>query len=38
VTDSSMLGGCIIETDGGVVDASLETKLILLEDSLGRAA
>jgi flagellar biosynthesis/type III secretory pathway protein FliH len=38
VSDPKIAGGCIIETDGGVVDATLETKLGLLEDSLGRVA
>jgi flagellar assembly protein FliH len=38
VTDPVLLGGCVIETDGGVVDASLGTRLTLLQDELQRAA
>jgi flagellar biosynthesis/type III secretory pathway protein FliH len=38
VSDPSILGGCMIESDGGAVDATLETKLELMEDSFRRAA
>jgi flagellar assembly protein FliH len=38
VTDPAILGGCMIESDGGVVDATVETKLILLDESIRRAA
>ena len=38
VDDPSLAGGCVIETEGGLVDASLETKLELLEEELRRAA
>lgn len=38
VNDPSIQGGCIIETDGGVVDATIETKLILLQEELPAAA
>jgi flagellar biosynthesis/type III secretory pathway protein FliH len=31
VDDSAILGGCIIETDGGVVDASVDAQLQRLE-------
>ena len=38
VTDPSILGGCIIETDGGTIDASLGTRLELLETELEQAS
>ncbi|HWD37901.1 MAG TPA: FliH/SctL family protein [Fimbriimonas sp.] len=38
VADPSIAGGCVIETDGGVVDATVETKIILLEQELREAA
>jgi flagellar biosynthesis/type III secretory pathway protein FliH len=38
VSDPAITGGCMVESDGGVVDATLDTRLSLLEDRLGRAA
>jgi flagellar biosynthesis/type III secretory pathway protein FliH len=38
VDDPSILGGCIIETDGGLIDASVDTRLESLEQTLEEAA
>lgn len=38
VEDPSLLGGCAIETAGGVVDASLDRRLTLLQGELEDAA
>jgi flagellar assembly protein FliH len=38
VEDSSIYGGCIIETERGAVDATIETRLELLEGGLEEAA
>lgn len=38
VDDASILGGCIVETDRGVVDARPETKLEILEGGMEEAA
>ena len=38
VEDDSIAGGCVIETDGGVVDARVEMKLEEIAESLRRAA
>jgi flagellar biosynthesis/type III secretory pathway protein FliH len=38
VDDPLIAGGCIVETDGGLVDASLETKLELLESAIRENA
>jgi flagellar assembly protein FliH len=38
VDDSSIYGGCIVETERGAVDATIETRLKLLEGGLEEAA
>ncbi|MBI1756957.1 MAG: F0F1 ATP synthase subunit delta [Fimbriimonas ginsengisoli] len=38
VDDPAIVGGCIIETESGVIDASVEGKLLALSDELRRAA
>jgi len=38
VDDASIEGGCIIETDGGLVDARIENKLAILTNELRNAA
>lgn len=38
VDDPAIVGGCIIETDGGVLDASVGTQLSSLEHAIGEAA
>ncbi len=38
VEDPDILGGCIIETDGGIIDATIEGKLSQLDDELDEAA
>lgn len=38
VEDPEILGGCIIETDGGIIDATIEGKLNQLDNELGEAA
>lgn len=38
VEDGSILGGCVIETDGGIVDATIEGKLDRLSEELEDAA
>lgn len=38
VEDPTINGGCVIETDGGVVDASIDGKLAQLDTELGEAA
>ena len=38
VDDPSLLGGCIIETDGGVIDASVDGQIQALKDQYGSAA
>jgi flagellar biosynthesis/type III secretory pathway protein FliH len=38
VEDSAILGGCVIETEGGIVDATVEGKLAQLDCELGEAA
>jgi flagellar assembly protein FliH len=38
VEDSSIFGGCIIETERGAVDATIETRLELLEGGMEEAA
>ena len=38
VDDPSLVAGCVVETEGGVVDASIETKLDLMDDAVRRSA
>ena len=38
VEDRSITGGCVIETDGGIVDATLEGQLGRLQEELDQAA
>ncbi len=38
VDDPTISGGCVIESEAGIVDASIETKLGILFDSLREAA
>jgi flagellar biosynthesis/type III secretory pathway protein FliH len=38
IPDASVSGGCIIETDGGVVGGSIETKLEVVERRLTEEA
>jgi len=38
VDDPSITAGCVIETEGGMVDATAETKLELIEEELRRTA
>lgn len=38
VNDDSVRHGCIVETDGGVIDATVETRLKLLKEGFGDAA
>ncbi len=38
VDDPSIYGGCVVETDGGVIDATIETGLQLIEGALEDAA
>lgn len=38
VGDEAVAGGCIVESDGGVVDATLETRLKCVLDSIREAA
>lgn len=38
VEDPEILGGCIIETDGGIIDATIKGKLNQLDNELGEAA
>ena len=38
VDDISIAGGCVFETDGGIVDASVDGMLDGLKDDLRRAA
>lgn len=38
VDDPSFVGGCVIETDGGLVDARVENKLEVVVEELRRAA
>lgn len=38
VEDRSLLGGCVVETEGGVVDASIDTRLVLVEQAWREAA
>jgi flagellar assembly protein FliH len=37
VEDPAILTGCVIETDGGIVDATADAKLATLDDELGAA-
>ncbi|MFI5385574.1 MAG: FliH/SctL family protein [Fimbriimonadales bacterium] len=38
VDDSSIYGGCVIETERGAIDATIETRLELLQNNLEEAA
>ncbi len=38
VDDPTIVGGCVIETEGGLVDATTETRLELLSTTLEEAA
>ncbi len=38
VADEDLVGGCVIETDGGIVDATLDMKFAELLESIRRAA
>jgi len=38
VEDAAIIGGCIIETDGGIIDATIDGKLSQLQDELDGAA
>lgn len=38
VEDVSIIGGCIVETDGGIIDATVEGKLKQFEDEMDGAA
>lgn len=38
VDDPNIRGGCVIETDGGIVDATVDTRLDLLEQTYDEAA
>jgi flagellar biosynthesis/type III secretory pathway protein FliH len=38
VDDASIIGGCVIETDRGAIDATMETRLKLLEGGMEGAA
>ena len=38
VDDPTIMGGCLIETDGGLVDARIENKLAMLTTQLRKAA
>lgn len=38
VEDEAIIGGCIIETDGGIIDATVDGKLNQLQDELDEAA
>jgi|CXWL01.1.fsa_nt_gi flagellar assembly protein FliH len=38
VDDPSITGGCVVESDAGIVDASIETKLGLLFEAMKEAA
>jgi flagellar assembly protein FliH len=38
VEDSTLLGGCVVETEGGIVDASLDSRLVMLEEAWRPAA
>jgi flagellar assembly protein FliH len=38
LADPSVTGGCIVETDGGVIDASTDSRLRRFADELGGAA
>jgi flagellar assembly protein FliH len=37
VEDPAIVGGCVIETEGGVVDATLDTKLASLDEEIDAA-
>ena len=37
VADPTVTAGCVIETDGGVVDATVDTKLATLDEEMGAA-
>ena len=38
VSDATILGGCAIETDGGLVDATFENKLVIFRNNVREAA
>lgn len=38
VEDASILGGCVVETEGGIIDATIEGKLLQLDQELDDAA
>ncbi len=38
VDDPSILGGCVVETDGGVIDASLDSRLDSIAETFREAA
>lgn len=38
VEDSTIIGGCLIETEGGLVDARIENKVTMLTNQLRKAA